>query len=73
MVKAVDRDYATWVVSQKEHQIIDLDRAVHENTAEPQPIGGWQIPELARWEGTGEVVVVAPSMAAGGVKHDGKV
>jgi hypothetical protein len=74
---ATDRDYATWVVSQAEHDVFGgvepVDRLRQVWTAIGSMFTDWWIPQLAMWEGQGEVVVVAPSMAAGGVKHDGKV
>jgi hypothetical protein len=85
-VNALNRQNATWVVSQRQHQIAGvvpdgpqtlslaiIDRARQENTIGPWPFAEWAIPQFAVWEGTGEVVVVAPSMPAGGVKHDGEV
>jgi hypothetical protein len=49
------------------------EREREENTAGPREFTDLTIPQLAMWEGRDEIVVVAPSMAAGGVKHDGKV
>jgi hypothetical protein len=43
------------------------------NTAGPQEFADLTIPQLAMWEGTGKIVVVAPSMPAGGIEHDGSV
>jgi hypothetical protein len=74
---ATNRDTATWVVSQERHNIFgnigERDLARQVNTALRALFGEWSIPQLASWAGEGEVVVVAPSMAAGGVKHDGAV
>jgi hypothetical protein len=82
----VDRDFATWVVTHRQHRIfghvgrgtgargngsVEHDREKY--TAGPRELSDLTIPQLARWEGRDEIVVVAPSMAAGGVKHDGKV
>jgi hypothetical protein len=83
---AVDRDYATWVVTHKRHGIFghfgrgtgnggngSAEQEREENTAGPRDLTDLTVPQLAMWEGEDEIVVVAPSMAAGGVKHDGKV
>jgi hypothetical protein len=84
-VPARDRNFATWVVTHAQHAIAGdptgrpqnasdaARRARQENTAGPREFTDLEIPQLAEWEGTGEIVVVAPSMAAGGVKHDGSV
>jgi hypothetical protein len=84
-VPARDRDFATWVVTHEQHAIAGdptggalnaLDaarRARQANTAGPREFTDMEIPQLAEWEGTGDVVVVSPSMAAGGIKHDGQV
>jgi hypothetical protein len=83
---AVDRDFATWVVTHKQHRILghvgrgtgdrgngSAEQEREENTAGPREFTDLTIPQLAMWEGRDEIVVVAPSMPAGGVKHDGKV
>jgi hypothetical protein len=83
---AVDRDFATWVVTHKQHRIFghvgretgvggngSAERDREKNTAGPQEFADLTIPQLAMWEGTDNVVVVAPSLPAGGIKHDGKV
>jgi hypothetical protein len=49
-------------------------RARQTNTASARPLGEYfEIPQLTEYAGTGDVVIVSPSMAAGGVTHDGKV
>ena len=58
-------------MSQTKH--VPLDPFNTGNTIGPVVFGLWWIPQLAMWEGTGAVVTVAPSMAAGGVKFDGAV
>jgi hypothetical protein len=73
-VPARKRDYATWVVTHAQQISLNGTRSeAQQNTAGPHEIGDLQIPQLAEWEGTGDVVVVSPSMAAGGIKHDGSV
>lgn len=83
-VPAVDRDYATWVVTHERHNVVgglppprngpgNPWRADEENTAGPFEFAIWSIPQLTVYEGSGDIVVVSPSMAAGGVKHDGSV
>jgi hypothetical protein len=84
--EARERDHAMWVVTHREHVILgeddarleqegDLERRARQtNTASARPLGEFfEIPQLAEYAGTGDVVVVSPSMAAGGVTHDGKV
>jgi hypothetical protein len=81
-VPAVDREFATWVVTHSQHRIFGRkgrggggsgDRRSEENTAGSSEFADLTIPQLAMWEGKDEIVVVAPSMPAGGIKHDGKV
>jgi hypothetical protein len=85
-VQARERDYAMWVVTHGNHEILgeavaqqeqpgDIDRrARNVNTALALPLGAdLEIPQFAEYVGAGEVVVVSPSQAAGGVTHDGKV
>jgi hypothetical protein len=73
-VLARDRDFATWVVTHRRHVPLNGDRLAGQvNTAGGQEIGDLDIPQLAEWEGADDVVVVSPSMAAGGIKHDGAV
>jgi hypothetical protein len=68
--RAVDRPYATWVVTHQQHQ--RLSPVPFKNNAlgalVGRPIGP---PTLADYEGVGGPVVVAPSMPAGGVTYDG--
>jgi hypothetical protein len=74
------RDHAMWVVTHERHAIANgagpgqaAGRAREENTAGPRPFTDWSIPQLAVYEGSGNIVIVSPSLAAGGVKHDGSV
>jgi hypothetical protein len=75
-----------WVVTHREHVIVGEPEAAPDqsddaarrarqiNTASGRPLGEhFEIPQLAEYVGTGDIVVVSPSMAAGGVTHDGKV
>jgi hypothetical protein len=86
-VPARQRDFAMWVVTHRDNVIadppvpetgdadVDPDEALADrrNTAIPRNLFSWDIPQLATYQGTGDVVVVSPSMAAGGIKHDGSV
>lgn len=84
-VSALDREFATWVVTHENHHLADdtgpepeagngdAATVFEENTAAPREFAVASIPQLAVYEGDGPIVVVAPSMAAGGVKHDGSV
>jgi hypothetical protein len=81
-VPARQRDFATWVVTHERNEVADPTgptgpegaRAVDRTgTATPRDLFDWEVPQLAVYEGRGDVVVVSPSMAAGGIKHDGKV
>lgn len=74
VVPAMSRNNATWVVTHEQHAVVGGGlRPFEQNTAAPVEFANWRIPQLAVYEGTGPIVVVAPSMAAGGVKHDGSV
>jgi hypothetical protein len=68
------RPYAMWVVTHEDHK---TDPTVKEqfttNTAAGSDFTDWGIPYLSIYRGTGNVVVVSPSLAAGGVRIDGAV
>jgi hypothetical protein len=69
---AQDRTYAMWVVTHT-NQIKSGFVTVVDNNAAPSDLADWGIAQLACYQGNGDIVVVSPSMAAGGVKHDGSV
>jgi hypothetical protein len=80
VVPPTARRFATWVVSHKRHRIVgeevpeELAERLREIfTAQPAEFRDFAIPQLTHWVGDGEVVIVSPSMAAGGIKHDGAV
>jgi len=82
---ATARSQAMWVVSESDHefvvdeipvprrQITSSDRARQTNTVGPWVPGDFEPAQLSRYAGSGDVVVVSPSMASGGIKHDGEV
>jgi hypothetical protein len=71
-VPANERRWATWVVTHRDHHLAGtLD--VTANTAVAADFADWGIPQLGIYAGEGDVVVVAPSVPAGGVPHDGEV
>jgi hypothetical protein len=71
-VPAEDRRYATWIVTHADHQTTGAVD-VTTNTTEFADFAEWGIPTLNIYEGVGDVVIVSPSMAAGGVRQDGTV
>ena len=85
MVQARDRNFGSWVVTHEQHEPNDPDearRGRQKFTALPlefPPTGDrltssfGEIAECAEYAGSGDIVIVSPSMAAGGVKYDGKV
>lgn len=84
-VPALERQHAMWVVTHERHDIAqrrrptdgngnsDPFRTFEANTAAPRQFADWSIPLLTVYEGVGPIVIVSPSMASGGVKHDGSV
>lgn len=71
---AQQRNYATWVVTHREHvnQVVAPGAATY-TTTRASGLGQWDLPPLNVYEATGPVVVVSPSLRAGGVTHDGVV
>ena len=69
---APNRTYAMWVVTHT-RQIKSGFVTVVDNNAAPSDLADWGIAQLACYQGNGDIVVVSPSMAAGGIKHDGSV
>ena len=72
-VPAQQRDYAMWVVTHEENNPVLPDDPAEANTTVPSGLYEWAVPQLATYRGEGEVVIVSPSMAAGGIKHDGGI
>lgn len=68
---APDRTYAMWVVTHRNQ--IKSGAVTVANNAGDSDIADWGIAQLACYQGNGDIVVVSPSMAAGGIKHDGSV
>ena len=69
--KATERSYATWVVTHRRHQ--PAEPLTIGDTARPSAFGDWSPPRMNVWEGVDDVVIVSPSLAAGGVTHDGEL
>ncbi len=70
--RAVDRQYGTWVITHRDH-VKTGTVVLTTNPAVPTDYADWEIPQLAIYSGVEPVVVVSPSMPAGGVEHDGTV
>ncbi len=70
-VPPATRAYGTWVVTHT-RQMKKPDPVIV-NSAHDRDLADWGIAQLACYRGDGDIVVVSPSMAAGGVKHDGRV
>jgi hypothetical protein len=68
---APERTYGMWVVTHRDQ--IRSGAVTVDNNAADSDIADWGIPELGVYRGSGPIVVVSPSMAAGGIKHDGSV
>jgi len=66
--RAVDRPYATWVVTHERHNRLFPLKNNALGAAVGLPLAP---PTLADYEGVGGPVVVSPSMPAGGVTYDG--
>jgi hypothetical protein len=71
-VPAGDRRYGTWVVTHADHRSSG-DLFLLDNSARSGEFADWGIPQLNVFEGVGDVVVVSPSLQAGGATHDGFV
>jgi hypothetical protein len=68
--KAVDRPYGTWVVTHSNHVRPDELK----NNSEPSVMGGvTDPPTLAEYTGVDPVVVLSPSVPAGGVPYNGVI
>lgn len=75
-VEAIERRYGTWVVTHRQHrtaEVVPVANLTATNNVGPTDFRDWGIPQFCRYEGKGDIVVVSPSMAAGGMKHDGSV
>jgi hypothetical protein len=74
-VAPFEREHGMWVVTHRQHELLTAvdDEPIGANNAAPSPVGIHDIPRLAHYSGVPPIVVVAPSMAAGGVLHDGGV
>lgn len=66
-----ERRWATWVVTHRTHRPSTAHPPIDDSTA-PSPFGSWSMPRAVTYEGVDDVVVVAPSLAAGGVPWDGQ-
>jgi hypothetical protein len=67
------RQHAMWVVTHADHNADTSRPPITTNTAESADLAEWGIPQLNIYVGTSPVVVVSPSMEAGGVRQDGSV
>jgi hypothetical protein len=71
-VAAHTREFATWVVTHKDHKIAKGSPIVTTNTAVLADFAEWGIPQLCPYQGVGGITIVSPSFPAGGVHHDGR-
>lgn len=67
------RDYATWIVTHRNHIATPDLVTTTTSTTTTADFAEWGIPQLNIYRGTEEVVTVAPSFTAGGVTRDGKI
>jgi hypothetical protein len=68
--RAVDRPYGTWVVTHGRH--LTSDELV--NNATPSPMATTTVaPTMAEYTGVDPVVLLSPSVPAGGVPYDGVI
>jgi len=79
-VPAIQRSYGTWVVTHRRHE--SSQELEVTNNARATDFAGvvdaadfvdWGIPQLSRYLGHEDIVIVSPSSAAGGVKYDGGI
>jgi hypothetical protein len=67
----IDRPFSSWIVTHRDHMTVgEVD--VTTNTAAAADFADWGIPLLSVYAGQGDVVIVSPSVAAGGVPADGE-
>jgi hypothetical protein len=71
-VPAIERTFSSWIVTHRDH-VTTGAVDVTTNTAAAADFADWGIPQLSIYAGQGEVVVVSPSVPAGGVPEDGEV
>jgi hypothetical protein len=70
---AAKRRRAMWVVTHSNHVADTTHPPITTNTVESADLAEWGIPQLNIYVGSSPVVVVSPSMEAGGVREDGSV
>jgi hypothetical protein len=71
-VPAVDRQFSTWIVTHRDHVTAgSID--VTTNTAGAADFADWGVPQVSIYAGQGDIVIVSPSVAAGGVPADGEI
>jgi hypothetical protein len=66
-----ERQYAMWVATHEDHTTTGTE-VVTVDTTSAADFQEWGIPQLNIYAGMNDVVVVSPSMAAGGVKQGGE-
>jgi hypothetical protein len=72
VVPAIQRTFSSWIVTHRDHVTTGaIDVTV--DTAAAADFADWGIPQLSIYAGQGEVVIVSPSVPAGGVPADGEV
>jgi hypothetical protein len=71
-VPAIERPFSSWIVTHRDHMTVgEVD--VTTNTAAAADFADWGIPLLSIYAGQGDIVIVSPSVAAGGVPADGEI
>jgi hypothetical protein len=68
---AVERPYATWVVTHSQHVLTEM--SVLANNSVGKDLGDTTPATFAVYEGLGDTVIISPSLPAGGVPFDHKV
>jgi hypothetical protein len=67
-----ERAFSSWIVTHRDHQTVgQID--VTTNTAAAADFADWGIPLLSIYAGQGDIVIVSPSVAAGGIPADGVI
>jgi hypothetical protein len=72
VVPAVDRPFSSWIVTHRDH-VTTGKVDVTTDTSAAADFADWGIPQLSIYAGQGDVVIVSPSVAAGGVSEDGEI
>jgi hypothetical protein len=69
-VPAHERSWSTWIVTHGDHVTTGAVEVTTDTTAAAD-FADWDIPQVGIYAGQGDIVVVSPSVPAGGVPEDG--